>query len=277
LKLDLKVHSEAKRFLELLLQRLFGTPLDTRAWISRCQKWKADFPAVPPECREQEHWLNSYVFVDVLSEVLGRDDVIVTDMGLAFQATHQALRVKRGQRFFTNGGFAPMGWGLPAAIGACLAHQKRRVVCIAGDGGLQMNLQELATVMHHRLPVKLFVFNNGGYLTIKQSQELAFSGRVMGCNPETGLGFPDLEPLAKAYRMEFLRIDSKVNLEKRLRKIMESPGPVICELMQDPDQPQIPKAIPRRNAEGKALPTAFEDLYPFLPPEEVKANCPPAK
>jgi acetolactate synthase-1/2/3 large subunit len=272
LAIDIKVHADAKAFLAELSRQLDGAPLQTADWVAQCRRWRAKYPVVLPEHRAQQRPVNSYYFVDVLSDVLTREDVIVTDMGLAFQGTHQAFRVKQGQKFFTNSGFASMGWGLPAAIGACIAHGKERVVCIAGEGGLQMTIQELATVMYHRLPIKLFVYNNGGYLTIKQSQQAGCEGRLMGCNQETGLSFPDMVKLAAAYDIPAIRLDHQERLRARVERVIDAPGPMICELVMDPDQPQVPRAIPRYGSDGKSVQTPLEDLYPFLDREELAEN-----
>lgn len=272
LALDIKVHADAKTFLAELERQLDGASLHTEEWVAQCRAWKTKYPVVLPAYRTQQRPVNSYYFVDVLSDVLTREDVLVTDMGLAFQGTHQAFRVKKGQKFFTNSGFASMGWGLPAAIGACIARGKERVVCLAGEGGLQMTIQELATVMHHRLPIKLFVYNNGGYLTIKQSQQMGCEGRLMGCNQESGLSFPDMVKLAAAYGIPAVRLDSQEQLRVDVQRVIDRAGPVVCELMMDPDQAQIPKAVPRYQPDGKSVQTPLEDLYPFLDREELAAN-----
>ena len=272
LDIDIRILADAKVFLEGLKDGLQGNSIETEVWGEQCQKWKRDYPAVLPECREQIQPVNSYYFIDVLSDILGNDDVVVTDMGLAFQGTHQAFRVKKGQKLFTNSGFAAMGWGLPAAVGACVAHGKKRVVCISGDGGLQMNIQELATIMHNKLPVKLFIYNNGGYQTIKQTQELGFEGRLMGCNEGTGLSFPDFIKVGEAHGIRSIRIENQENLLDEVQEIIDWDGPVVCELMLDPDQDQAPKAINRRMPDGTTKQTPLEDQYPFLDENELKAN-----
>ena len=123
-----------------------------------------------PEYRLQKKYVNSYFFIDTLSNILKKGDCVVTDMGLSFVGTHQAFTTKKNQKIFTNSGHAPMGWGLPAAVGAYFASNRKKIICLTGEGGFQMNLQELATVLHHKIPVKVFIYNNGGYLTIKQTQ-----------------------------------------------------------------------------------------------------------
>lgn len=273
--LHLKIQTDAKLFLEELNRQLSQEKLDNqqwRQWLIQCQQWKRKYPVVLPEYREQIGSVNSYHFIDLLSDVLMPDDIVVTDMGFAFQNTHQAFRVKKGQRVFTNCGLASMGWGLPAAVGACFGSGKKRTVCIAGEGGLLMTIQEMATIMHHRLPVKLFVLYNGGYLTIKQTQELGFEGRLMGSNEESGISFPDLIKIAEAHRFKGVRLTSHKDLKKHIEEVMDHEGPVLCELMLDPNQMQAPKAINRRNADGTMKQTPLEDSYPFLDPKEVEEN-----
>lgn len=273
--LHLKIQTDAKLFLEELNRQLLQEKLDSRQWsrwLAQCQQWKRKYPVVLPEYREQTGSVNSYHFIDLLSDVLTPDDIVVTDMGFAFQNTHQAFRVKKGQRVFTNCGLASMGWGLPAAVGACFGSGKKRTVCIAGEGGLLMTIQEMATIMHHRLPIKLFVLYNGGYLTIKQTQELGFEGRLMGSNEESGISFPDLMKIAEAHRFKGVRLTSHQDLKQHIEEVMKHEGPVLCEIMLDPNQMQAPKAINRRNADGTMKQTALEDSFPFLDPKEIEEN-----
>ncbi len=273
--LHLKIQTDAKLFLQELSRQLSQENLDIQQWghwLEQCQQWKRKYPVVLPEYREQAGSVNSYHFIDVLSDVLTPNDIVVTDMGFAFQNTHQAFRVKKGQRVFTNCGLASMGWGLPAAVGACFGSGKKRTVCIAGEGGLLMTIQEMATIMHHRLPVKLFVLNNGGYLSIKQTQELGFEGRVMGSNEESGLSFPDFMKIAEAHRFKGVRLKSHQDLKRHIEEVVSHEGPVLCEIMMDHNQIQAPKAINRRNRDGTMKQTALEDSYPFLDPKEVEEN-----
>ena len=186
-------------------------------------------------------------------------------MGLSFVGTHQTFKIKRGQKLYTNSGHAPMGWGLPASVGACYASKKRRIVCLTGEGGLQMNIQELATIMHNKLPIKIFIYNNGGYLTIKQTQQLGFNGRIMGSNSDSGLSFPDYKKIAQSHKMKYFKISSNKNLKNKIKKVLKGNDSVICELMIDHNQEQMPKAINRRTPDGKTVPTKYEDMYPFLP------------
>lgn len=271
----LKIQTDAKLFLEELNRQLIIDKLNSSQWNSwrvQCRAWKEKYPVVLPEYREEKGSVNSYHFIDILSDLLTPDDVVVTDMGFAFQNTHQAMRIKKGQRVFTNCGLASMGWGLPAAVGACIGNGSKRTICLGGEGGLMMTIHELATIMHHKLPVKLFIFNNGGYLTIKQTQELGFEGRIMGSTAESGISFPDMLKLAEAHGFKTLRLQSHKNLKERIQEVLNSDGPFVCELMLDPDQLQAPKAVNRRNADGTMKQTSLEDSYPFLDPKEIEDN-----
>ena len=253
----LKIQMDAKEFLSSVKAQ--G---DWSEWVKRCKAWQAKYPVCLPEYKDEKDYVNSYYFIDVLSELANAEDTIVTDMGFAFQNTHQAWKVKKGQRLFTNCGLAPMGWGLPAAIGAAFA-TGRRVICITGDGGLMMNIQELATIRHHQLNVKIFVLMNGGYLTIKQTQQLGFEGRLMGVDKETGLSFPDMDFIGRANGIAIKHIGDHDSLNY-LGNIIYDKYPVFCTIRMNPDQPQAPRSLNRRNPDGTMNPTKLEDAYPFL-------------
>jgi len=143
---------------------------------------------------------------------------------------------------------------------------------LTGEGGLQMNIQELATVMHNKLPIKIFIYNNGGYLTIKQTQQLGFNSRIMGSNSESGISFPDYKKIAQSHKIKYIKIVNNKNLKIEIGKVLLGNKPIICELMLDNDQEQMPKAINKRISGGKTVPTKLEDMYPFLPKEELNSN-----
>ncbi len=274
-KLHLKIQADARDFVRELRKQLSKVKQllsPCSHWLAQCQGWKEKYPVVLPEYQNQKGSVNSYYFIDVLSDLLTRKDVIVTDMGFAFQNAHQALRVKKGQRFFTNSGLASMGWGLPAAVGACLGSGGKRTICLGGEGGLMMTIHELATIMHHRLPVKIFIFNNGGYLTIKQTQELGFEGRLVGSTRESGISFPDFLKLAEAHGFPARRLHSHQGLREEIEAVLNQEGPAVCELMMDENQMQAPKAINKRDPDGTIKQTALEDSYPFLDPKELEEN-----
>ena len=270
--LDEKICCDSKLFLKKLLQYIPKKINLSNDWINYCKNVRKKYPIVLDKFRKQKKTINSYVFIESLSEVLKNDDVVVTDMGLSFVGTHQAFKVKRGQKLFTNSGHAPMGWGLPAAIGACYASKKKRIICITGEGGLQMNIQEFATVMHNNLPIKTFIYNNGGHLTIKQTQQLGFNSRIMGSNKKTGLSFPNYKKIAESHNIRYLKIYNNKNLKTKIQNILSDNKPVICELIIDHNQEQMPKAINKRMPDGKSVPTKYEDMYPFLSSKELKEN-----
>lgn len=270
--LNQKIKCDAKYFLEKLYNYLPKKINLSKNWLTYCQNVRKKYPIVLENYRKQKKYVNSYDFVDILSDELKFKDIIVTDMGLSFVGTHQAFKVKKGQKLFTNSGHAPMGWGLPAAIGACYANKRKRIICLTGEGGLQMNIQEFATIMHNKLPIKTFIYNNGGYLTIKQTQQLGFNSRIMGSNSSTGLSFPDYKKIAESHNIQYVKINNNKKLNQKIKKILNNNNPVICELMMDHNQEQMPKAINKRTPDGKSKPTKFEDMYPFLSFDEIKEN-----
>ena len=270
--LDEKINCDASYFLKTLLKYLPSKINLSKNWLKYCKNVRKKYPIVLEKFKTQKKFVNSYYFIDVLSDVLNNNDIIVTDMGLSFVGTHQAFRIKKGQKLYTNSGHAPMGWGLPAAVGACYASKKRRIICLTGEGGLQLNIQELATIMHNKLPIKIFIYNNGGYLTIKQTQQLGFNSRIMGSNSESGISFPDYKKMAQSYKIKYMKITNNKNLKSKINKALVGNKAMICELKLDHNQEQMPKAINKRISGGKIVPTKLEDMYPFLPKEELNSN-----
>ena len=267
-----KVNCDATYFLKILLKYLPTKIKLSKSWLEYCKNIRKKYPIVLEKFKSQKKFVNSYYFIDLLSDILNSRDIIVTDMGLSFVGTHPAFKVKKGQKLYTNSGHAPMGWGLPAAVGACYASKKRRIICLVGEGGLQMNIQELATIMHNKLPIKIFIYNNGGYLTIKQTQQLSFGSRIMGSNSNSGISFPDYRKIAQSHKIKYMKIVNNKNLKKKINKILIGNKPMICELMLDHNQEQMPKAINRRMPGGKSVATKYEDMYPFLSSAEIQEN-----
>lgn len=238
------------------------------SWVNRCQYWREKFPAVLPEWKQQKEYVNPYYFFDVLSEEMAGGDILVTDQGATFYCSTVAFKNKKGQRVFTNGGFSPMGYGLPAAIGACFAEENGRVVCAHGDGGLEMNIQELQTVVHYGLPLKLFVFNNQGYLSIKHTQTAYFDGFFVGSDPSSGVSCPDMLKIATAYGIPSFRISDHTSMREQIRNALTGDGPVLVDVVLDPMQPFLPKVASERKADGRMVSKPLEDMYPFLDREE---------
>lgn len=273
LKLDMAIKSDAKDFILAMLNYMGQNSLDMdmSSWREKCSYWKAKYPIVLPEYKAVNEKVNSFYFVDVLSEKLGNDAIVVTDMGTSFTCTMQAFRTKKGQRFFTSSGHASMGFGLPGAIGACCASGKKKVVCISGDGALQMNIQELQTIVHYKLPIVLFVLNNNGYLTIKLMQQNHF-GRYVGSDPSSGVSCPDIIKLGHAYGIKTARITNNMELHDKIEGVLGENGPFICEIIMPEDQQLIPRVSSLKKPDGTIVSKPLEDLYPFLPRQEFKEN-----
>jgi len=269
---EIAILSDARVFIDELKEQLKGIKLEKEDWLKRCQEWKKNYPVVVDEYKNQKKHVNSYYFVDILSDLLDKNDITVTDMGFSFQCTHQAFKVKKGQKFFTSSGLASMGYGLPAAIGACIANDKKRVICISGDGGLQMNIQELQTIINYKLPIKLFIFNNQGYLTIKQTQELNFGGTLVASEPSSGVIMPDMIRLGEAYGFKSVRITEQKNLKEKIKEVLDYDGPIICDIVMDENQIQAPMSRPLRNPDGTLEKKPIEDMFPYLDKEEFRKN-----
>lgn len=270
---DLPIKADARAFMVEMLSLIGnGGPVsDIGQWINKCQLWKAKYPVALPEYKEVKDGVNSFYFIDVLSDKLPNDAVVVTDMGTSFTCTMQTFKVKAGQRLFTSSGHASMGFGLPGAIGACFANNKKKTICISGDGGLQMNIQELQTMVHYKLPIILFVLNNGGYLTIKLMQQNHF-GRYVGSDPSSGVSCPDIIKVGTAYGIRTERISNNDELHAKIDKVLAEPGPFICEIMMPEDQQLIPRVSSLKKPDGTITAKPLEDLYPFLSREEFLEN-----
>ncbi len=273
ISLDLSIKRDAKEFIDELNKQLKeeNVSLDIGEWRSKTAEWKRKYPVVLPEYKENKNYINSYHFIDVLSEKLDSSAVVVTDMGTSFTCTMQTFRTKAGQRLFTSSGHASMGFGLPGAIGACYGRGKRKTICIAGDGALQMNIQELETVAHNKLPIILFVLNNRGYLTIKLMQQNHF-GKYIGTDPSSGVTCPDIIKLAKAHGIDGEKVSNQKELDERIDDILAKQGPYICEIVMSEDQALIPRVSSLKKADGSIVSKPLEDMFPFLDRDEFNNN-----
>jgi acetolactate synthase-1/2/3 large subunit len=272
--IDVSVCSDARDFIKELLNKKDKFIFKDRSkWISRCKEWKSKYPVILPQYREQKEYINTYVLIDVLSELLLEDDVLVPgSSGGCSEITMQAFKVKKGQRIFNTPGLGAMGFGLPASIGACLASGKKRTVSIIGDGGLQHNIQELETLARLQLPIKIFILNNNGYASIKNMQKNYFKGHLVGCDPSSGLTLPDTSKIASAYGIKNARILNHESIKEKVEEVLEAEGPIICEVMVDPDLQTAPRIQSQVLPDGSIVSKPLEDLWPFLDREEFKAN-----
>lgn len=227
-KIDVPIHCDAKVFLEELLKQDI-----------KLNRWDVEVePINPDNYAGDSKYLNAYKFADKLSQWGGKMDVATSD-GMASVVPHQALKISRGQRFLTNAGLGHMGSGLPLAIGACVANGKQPVICSEGDGSIMLCIQELQTVVHHQLPIKIFIFNNNGYYSIRNTH-LKFFNKIFAADPSSGVSLPDFSKLIPTWGLAYERINNDKELDK-LDRVMNHQGPIVCELMLDPAQPMLEK------------------------------------
>ncbi len=246
---------------------------DWSAWRARCADWRRKYPLILPEYRKPPAGVNNYVLVDTIGRLLGEGDLLVPgSSGACSEVTCQALPTPRGLRFINSQGLGAMGFGIPAALGACLAAGGRRTVCIDGDGGFVMNAQELAVISRLKLPIKFFVLNNGGYASIRTTQINYFERRFVACDEASGLTLPDLEKTAGACGIDYARVESQDGLSDRLAALLRTEGPLVTEVMMAPDQFTQPKVSSKQQPDGKMVTMPMEDLWPFLPRELLQAE-----
>lgn len=244
-------------------------------WIRQCRLWKEKYPVVTEKHYEtaEEGCTNIYAFYEELSKAMGEGQNLMVSVGTSRVAGSQAFRVKKGQRFITNPNTASMGFCLPGAEGVCIASGRKPVICVTGEGSLQMNIQELQTIRHNRLPVKLFVINNQGYHSIRQTQQSYFKEPLVGVGEESGdLSFPDLMKLAPAYGFPYRAVHSAGELSGAIREVLDCEGAFVCEVFVTKYQKTEPKTSSRKLPDGRMVSAPLEDMYPFLPAEEMEEN-----
>ena len=241
-------------------------------WTDWCLERKKKYPVVVPEYKDPKKKLNPYFFIQCLTSLLEEDAVMVAGNGSACVSLFQAGVVKKNQRIFWNSGCASMGYDLPAAIGACVGNNFRQVICLAGDGSMQMNIQELITVSFNKLPVKIFYLNNRGYISIRQTQENFFNGRIVGAGPESGVGFPDIIRVAKAYGLKTFSIRSVKNIDQLIKDVLSFPGPALCNVILNENYIFAPKVSSEKKPDGTIVSKPIEDMFPFLERKEYLSN-----
>ena len=272
---DLSIQCDAKDFINHLLdsfkkkEMTISKPDD---WYEVCNGYRNRYPFIGPEHKDTKGFINSYKFMDKLSNYLKEDQVIVTDMGTGLLSGHQSLKIKQGQRLMTSTGLGEMGHGLPGAIGASFARNKGEVMCLNCDGGMMMNLQELQTVAHHQLPIKLFIFNNDGYLMIKHTQKNLFEGRYSGTNKNSGVSCPDFSKLSQAFDIPYFSISTWKDFDQILPDIQNIEGPVMCDVFMDPEQYFFPKQSIAVQKDGTIVSPPLEDLSPLLDREVLESE-----
>ncbi len=273
-KIDLPIPGDARIFLQAMLKMCEkASPFKGDHWRQKCRQYKNRYNGISPEWRKQKRYVNPYVFMDVLSDSLNSPDTLVVDGGgTVNQIAFQSLRFKTGQRVIISAGLCSMGSGLPESIGACFAKNRRRTICLCGDGSMQLNIQELQTIAHQRLPIKIFVLNNQGYLSIRHTQGGFLENHFVGADGRGGLSLPDILKVAKAYGIQTMRIQNQKNLRAKVGSALNGAGPVVCELMISPQQDVCPRQGFDRLPDGKFTARPFEDMYPYLERKEFLEN-----
>jgi len=275
IRVNMPICCDAADFFRILLEEYNKVPTktDRRDWLNQCNEWKKKYPVVTEKHYEQKEFTNVYAFVDTLSRRIPENGITVVANGSASVVGSQSYYLKRNCRFIMNCGMSSMGYDLPAAVGACVANGRAPIVCIAGDGSVQMNIQELQTVVTNKLPVKLFIINNGGYHQIRQTQNNIFHNGLVGVGPESGdLGFPDFGKLSAAYGIPYARIENNSELNKVIDTVLESNSYYLCEVFCDTKQVFEPKSATKKLPDGSLYSPPLEDMAPFLSKDELREN-----
>ena len=275
LHVDLPVWADAKNLLETLDTCAENGVSKAEDWRETCRRWKKDYPVVlPRQWEENGETANVYAFIRYLSSRLPEGSLTAVSNGACCVAGHQAYVIQKGSRVANNSAVASMGYGLPAAIGTCVGGGRKETICLEGDGSIMMNLQELQTILTNRLPIKIFLINNQGYHSIRITQSNLFSEHTrVGIGPESGdLGFPEFKKIAEAFGYPYLSARSNAEMKDAVDQALKTEGPVFTEIFTDTKQVWEPKSSTKRLPDGRLVSPPLEDLAPFLPREELKAQ-----
>lgn len=276
LNIDLPIQSDIKDFLEkfnaYLEKEYSDYNFKNEDWIKQCNIWKEKYPVCDKSKYEQKDKINVYAFLDTLSNCMKENDKIVVANGAACACIH-GYKLKKGQRLVVNSGVASMGYDLPAAIGACFGINQNDIICVCGDGSIQMNLQELQTIIHHKLPIKLFLINNDGYQSIRITQRSFFEQPFIGIGSDSGdISFPNMEKIAYAYGFKYNQCSDINKLKDTINNTLNTSEPIICEVFVDTAQSFEPKSASKKLPNGKMVSAPLEDMKPFLDRKELEEN-----
>lgn len=268
---DLAVCADLADFLPALVKAV--PAIDAADWLSWCRERKAKFDFDhTPEYQQTGDKINAYAFIHTVQKAMKAGGICVMANATATICTFQTAEIKAGQRLFSNSGDASMGYDLPAAIGACVASGKQDTVCFAGDGSIMMNLQELQTIKHHNLPIKIFVINNDGYISIKQTQNNFFEGRHCGDGRDSGVSTPDFVAVARAFGIKAFRLTEPSKVGDAVQTMLNANEPMLCEVVVNPDYTFSPKLSARKLPDGTMVSPSLEDMFPFLDRDEFERN-----
>jgi acetolactate synthase-1/2/3 large subunit len=258
---------------ELLRQRDSIRPRDRGEWLAKCQDWKTRYPIVQAEHRAAQGRVSIYHLAEIIGEEVAPEDQMVSgNSGSAIEIFLLAYRARLGQRLFHTAALGAMGFAIPASIGVCVGSGRKRTICVDGDGGFQLNIQELATIAHLQLPIKFFVLNNGGYASIRASQASFFGEASIGCSEATGVSLPDFQKVARAYGLPSAVIEDQSDLREQVRRVLRMPGPAVCDVKVIPDEVRAPRVTSVQRPDGSFVSKSLEDLWPFLDREEFERN-----
>ena len=272
--LEVKFVADVKAvLLELTKQEYNISSAEREDWLKYCHTMKNKYPVVLPEYYQEQEYINTYLFVEELCKQLDENDVIVPESsGGAGEITYQALKVKKGQKIKNAAGLGSMGFGLPYALGACIANDKKRTILINGDGAFQLNIQELATIVQQNLPIKIFIWNNSGYASIMGTQRNFFEGNYVASNNDSKLYLPDIVAVAKAYGLKTFKLDAISEIEETIKNVLNTEGTVLCEVKVSPTQITSPRVQAMKLPNGNMISKPLEDMWPYLTEDEVKGN-----
>jgi len=271
LNIDYPINKDLNLFLNEL-----NSALDTKIipvwdnWVEKTQNWKSKYPVFQSEYRDNTGRVNSFYFMEVLSTKLKDNHTVVTDMGTSYTCTMQSLQLNGKVRLFTSSACCAMGFGLPGAIGAYYADPSKDVILIAGDGGFQMNIQELQTIIHNRIPIKIFILNNNGYLAISLMQDNLFDGKHIGSTNNSGVSSPDFVKLAQVYGLPSCRLENNDQLKNNIDSVLNTDGPILCEVQMVENQLLVPRVQSSKNEDGEIVSNSLENMFPFLPKIEIE-------
>jgi len=267
-KIDLFVEMDARDF----INKFNSEYISPSGWVNSCSKWKTIWPLFLPEHEDDEGGISLYRFMKKLSSALPPICSVVGDAGSAYYVPCQVLQIKEGQRLITPGAQAEMGFTLPACIGLSFAMDKPHVIGITGDGSFQTNIQELQTIIQYNLPIKLFVWNNAGYLSIRTTQRKYFEDRFVGTDKASGVSFPSTQKIADAYGIKYFVLSNNTELDDQIQEIMDFDGPVICEVMCKKWDKVLPTIAAKKLDNGQLVSQPLENMFPFLTKEELRVN-----
>jgi len=261
IKIDEFIECDSKLFLESNMSLDYECNLQ---WLEKCNEWRNKWPVHNPKNKK----LNLYSFTKTLSDSLDNtDSTIITDAGSAYYVLCQALLINQN-RFITSGAQAEMGFTLPACIGASFANPNSNIIGVTGDGSFQFNIQELQTIIQYNLPIKIFVLNNDGYMSIKNTQDKFFEGRYFGVNSDSNVSFPSTKKISKAYGLDYFKFSSLNKLKEDINSVLNNPNPTICEIILPSKEAILPSSSAKVNEEGKMVSQPLENMFPFLSKKE---------